>query len=137
MSPYNHIMSINNPHCFISDTNEIDPAKFVLCENDGSFAANVVLTSTEADTITVTFDSNAQNADEGNDVVKAYGFDIDGNNIWQFEQDAIRSTGTIMLTQPEMSGLDIAVYLECLDRVNPLMGKPKHVIKFVGTVKVS
>jgi hypothetical protein len=36
-----------------------------------------------------------------------------------------------------MSGLDIAVYLECLDRVNPLMGKPKHVIKFVGTVKVS
>jgi hypothetical protein len=36
-----------------------------------------------------------------------------------------------------MSGLDIAVYFECLDRVNLIEGKPKHVIKNVGTVKVS
>jgi hypothetical protein len=136
MSPYNHIMSINNPHCFISDTNEIDPAKFVLCENDGSFVANIVLTSTVADTITVTFDSNAQNDDEDSDPVKAFGLDISGNKIWKFEQESVRSTGTITLTQPEMSGLDIAVYLECLDRVNLLMDKPKHVIKYVGTLKV-
>jgi len=48
----------------------------VLCENDGSFVGNVILRSKEADTITATFDSNAQNEDEGNDVVNAYGFDV-------------------------------------------------------------
>jgi hypothetical protein len=137
MSPWNRVMSLNKPHCFIDGTNEIDPAKFVLCENDGSFVGNVILRSKEADTITATFDSNAQNEDEGNDVVNAYGFDVSGNKIWKFEQDAIRSSGTITVTQPEMSGLNIAVYLECLDRVNLLMDKPKHVIKFVGTVMVS
>jgi hypothetical protein len=130
-------MSINKLHCFVGDTDEIDPSKFVLCENGGSFVANVVLISTVADTITATFESNAQNNDEDGDAVKAYGLDIDGNKIWQFDQDSIRSTGTITLTHPEMSGMNIAVYCECLDRINFLNGKPKHVIKYVGTVKVS
>jgi hypothetical protein len=136
MAPVNRVMSINNPHCFVADTDEIDPSKFVLCENDGSFAGNVVLTSTVADSITATFDSNAQIDDEGSDPVKAYGFNISGNKIWKFEQESVRSTGTITVTHSEMSGLNIAVYFECLDRVNLLSGKPKHVIKYVGTVKV-
>jgi hypothetical protein len=136
MPPYNHIMSINIKHCFIGDTDQIDPSKFVLCDNDGSFVDNVVLTSTVTGTITGTFDSNAQNDNEGGDAVKAYGFDVSGSNIWRFDQDAIRSSGTITLTHPGMSGLPIAVYFECLDRVNLLMGKPMHVIRYVGTVKV-
>lgn len=61
MPPYNHVQSINNPHCFIGDTDEIDPSKFELCDNDGSFVDNVVLTSPIADSITATFDSNAVN----------------------------------------------------------------------------
>jgi hypothetical protein len=73
---------------------------------------------------------------EGADPVKAYGFDVSGSNIWAFDQEAIRSSGTITLTHRGMSGLQIAVYFECLDRVNLLMGKPKHVIKYVGTVGV-
>jgi hypothetical protein len=89
-----------------------------------------------ANTITATFDSNAQNDDEGKDPVKAYGLDVEGTNIWQFPQSSIRNTGTITLTRPDMSGLIIAVYFECLDRVNLLMDKPKHVIKYVGTITV-
>jgi hypothetical protein len=108
----------------------------VLNDKDGSFVNNVVLTSTVANTITGTFNSNAQNTDESNDPVKAYGFHADGNKIWQFEQAAIRSTGNITLTRSEISGLNIAVYFECLDRVNLLNGEPKHVIKYVGMVKV-
>jgi hypothetical protein len=137
MAPYNRVVSINMKHCFIGDTDEIDPNKFVLCENDGSFVDNVVLTSTVADTITGTFDSNPQNAEEDGDPVKAYGIDISGNIIWKFDQEAQRSTGTITLTRPEMSSLNIAVYFECLDSVNLLNGMPKHVIKYVGTVAVS
>jgi hypothetical protein len=136
MNAWNRVMSINRKHCFVGDTDGIDPSSLVLCDNDGSFVDNVVLTSTDANTITGTFDSNAQNADEGADLVKAYGFNVKGNKIWQFDQAAIRSTGTITLTQPQMSGLKIAVYFECLDRVHLLMDKPKHVIKYVGTLTV-
>jgi hypothetical protein len=136
MSPYNRVTSINKLHCFVGDTDEIDPGKFILCENDGSFVGNVVLTSTEADTITATFDSNAQNDDEGSDPVKAYGFDISGNKIWKFWEETVRSSGTMTVIHPEMSGLNIAVYLECLDRVKLLSGKPMHVIKYVGLVAV-
>jgi hypothetical protein len=81
-------------------------------------------------------DSNAQNTDEGADPVRAYGFYTDGNHIWQFEQSATRSARTITLMRPDMSGLNIAIYFECLDRVNLLMEKPKHVIKYVGPVNV-
>jgi hypothetical protein len=136
MSAHSRIMSINMNNCFIDGTASIDPGSFVLCDNDGSFVDNVVMTSPAANTITGTFDSNAQNDDEGNDPVKAYGFYADGNKIWQFDQSATRNTGTITLTLPDMSGLNIAIYFECLDRVNLLMGKPRHVIKYLGTVKV-
>jgi hypothetical protein len=136
MSPYTRVMSINMYKCLVEGTDTIDPSLFKLCDYDGSFVDNVVLSSTDANTITGTFDSNAQNADEGNDPVKAYGFDVDGNKIWQFCDSAIRSTGTIKLTKLETSGLNIAVYLECLDRVNLIDGKPKHVIKYVETVGV-
>jgi hypothetical protein len=133
---YTHLMSLNSKRCFIVNSDSIDPSLFVLCDNVGSFVDNVVLTSTVANTITGTFDSNAQNADEDADPVKAYGFDVDGNKIWQFCDSAIRGTGKITLTKLETSGLTIAVYFECLDRVNPLMDKPRHVIKYVGSVKV-
>jgi hypothetical protein len=136
-APYNRIISINMKECFVDGTDSIDPSLFKLCEHDGSFVNNVVLSSTDANTISGTFDSNAQNADEDADPVKAYGFDVDGNKIWWFGQESIRSTGTITLSHSDMSGLDIAVYFECLDRVNLIEGKPKHVIKYVGTVKVS
>jgi hypothetical protein len=136
MNAFHHVMSINMKNCFVKDDSSIDPSKFVLCDNEGSFVNNVVLTSTVANTITGTFDSNAQNADEGNAPVKAYGFYADGNKIWHFCDGIVRSTGMVALTQPDMSGLDIAVYLECLDRVNLLNDKPRHVIKYVGTVKV-
>ncbi len=136
MSTYNRVMSINKKKCFFEGTTSIDPSLFVFCENDGSFVGNVVLHSIEANTITGTFDSNAQNAEEEEDPVRAYGFHAEGDKIWQFEQSAIRKTGTIILTKPEISGLNIAVYFECLDRVNLLTGKPKHVIKFVGTIGV-
>jgi hypothetical protein len=136
LSPYHHLVSINQKKCYITDTLSIDPSLFVLCDNDGSFVDNVVLTSTVADTITGTFDGNVQTADEGEDPVRAYGFDVDANKIWHFDQSDIRKTGTITLTQPDMSGLQIAVYFECLDRVNLLNDKPKHVIKYVGTINV-
>lgn len=136
MSPHNRVMSINLKNCFIDNTPDIDPGKFVLCANDGSFVKNVVLTSTDANTITGTFDSDSQNADEDEETVKAYGFDVEGNKIWQFTQSSIRNTGTITLTRPDMSGLNIAVYFECIDRVNLLMDKPKHIIKYVGTITV-
>jgi hypothetical protein len=123
-------------NCFIPNTPDIDPAMLVLCDNDGSFVKNVVLSSSAANTITVTFNSNAQNADEAADLVRAYGFHVEENKIWLFDQFATRSTGSITLTRPEISGLNIAVYLECLDRVSLLMDKPKHVIKYVGTVTV-
>ena len=134
VSPFNHNMAINTKSCLVGKNYAIDPSLLVLCDNDGSFVANVVLTSTVANTITVTFDSDAQNADEDKDPVKAYGFNVKGKKIWQFDQAATRSTGTITLTRPQMSGLNIAIYLECLDRVNLLNGNPKHVIKYVGTV---
>jgi hypothetical protein len=136
MSACNRFVSINMKKCFIGDTNSIDPSLFVLCDNDGSFVDNVVLTSTVSNTINGTFDSNAQNPDEDTDPVKAYGFYADGYKFWQFDQVSIRSNGIITLTHPDMSGLNIAVYFECLDRVNLLMDKPKHVIKYVGTVTV-
>jgi hypothetical protein len=136
MSPHNRVTSINMKNCFIANTPDIDPGKFVICDNEGSFVDNVVLTSTVANTLTATFDGNAQNDDEAADPVRAYGFDVAGNKIWLFDQAATRSTGTITLSKTEISGLDIAVYLECLDRVNLLMEKPKHVIKYVGTVAV-
>jgi hypothetical protein len=135
-SPYNLVMSVNLKCCFVNDTTTIDPGLFVLCDNDGSFVNNVVLTSSVANTITGTFDSNTQNADEDGDPLKAYGFYADGNKIWQFDQEAIRSTGIITLTQPEMSTLKIAVYFECLDRINLLNGNPKHIIKYVGILTV-
>jgi hypothetical protein len=135
-SAYNRVLSINMKNCYIDNTSSIDPSLFVLCENDGSFVDNVVLSSTVANTITVTFDSNTQNDDEGTDPVKAYGFYADGNKIWQFEQTATRSTGAITLIRPEMSALNISVYFECLDRVNLLNGNPRHVIKYVGTAGV-
>jgi hypothetical protein len=136
MNPYNRVMGINTKNCFVSNTGSIDPGLLVLCENDGSFVNNVMLSSTTANTIIGTFNSNTQNADEDDDPVKAYGFDVAGNKIWPFGQEAIRSTGTIKLTNPETSGLNIAVYFECLDRVNLLNGNPKHVIKYVGTITV-
>jgi hypothetical protein len=108
----------------------------VLCDNDGSFVDNVVLTSSVANTITGTFNSNVENDSEGNDPVNAYGFYADGNIIWQFDQSAIRRTGTITLTRPEISGLPIAIYFECLDREDLINNKPKHIIKYIGTVTV-
>ncbi len=108
----------------------------MLCDNDGSFVENVVLSSTAVNTITGIFDSNAQNADEDDDSVMAYGFYAEGNKILRFDQTAVRSTGVVTLTKSDMSGKEIAVYLECLDRVNLLNGKPKQVIKYVGTVVV-
>jgi hypothetical protein len=136
MSASAYVFHINWKSCFIDKTLLIDPALFRICDNDGSFVDNVVLTSPASNTITGTFDSNAQNDEEGADPVKAYGFYADGNKIWQFEQDAIRSTGTITLTKIDMSGRNIAVYFECLDRVSLIEGMPKHVIKYVGSVTV-
>jgi hypothetical protein len=135
-SAYNRSMGINLKCCFIEKTTNIDPALFVICDNEGSFVDNVVLTSSVENTINVTFNSNTQNDDEGEDLVKAYGFDAEGNKIWKFEQTAKRSSGTITLTRSEISGLNIAVYFECLDRINQINGNPKHVIKYVGTIIV-
>jgi hypothetical protein len=125
---------LNNDHCFIRGTASVDPSLFVLCDNNGSFVDNVVLSSTSADTITGTFNSNAQNAEEEDDPVMAYGFYAEGYKIWQFEQIAIRKTGRIELSHPDMSAHDIAVYFECLDRVNLVNGNPRHVIKYVGKI---
>jgi hypothetical protein len=136
MCAFGYIVSINQKQCFIGDTDTIDPGLFVLCEHDGSFVDNVTLVSKVKNTIMGTFSSNTQNEVEGNDPVKAYGLDVSGNKIWQFEQEAIRNTGTITLTHPEMSGKNIGIYFECLDRVNLFMDKAKHVIKYVGMVKV-
>jgi len=133
---FHHVLRINLKICFVGKSYAIDPGLLVLCENDGSFVDNIILNSTVANTITITFDSNNQNADEGEDPVKAYGLDVKSNKIWQFEQAATRSSGTISLTRSKMSGLKIAVYLECLDRVTLINSSPKHVIKYVGTVKV-
>ncbi len=135
-SAHSHVMSINLKNCFVENTTSIDPSRFVLCDNDGSFVDNVVLTSTSANTINGTFDSNAQNDEECDDTVKAYGFYAAKNKIWQYQQSATRINGTITLTRPKISGLDIAVYFECLDRINLLKGNPKHVIKYVGMVTV-
>jgi len=136
MSPYNRVMSINMKNCFIDGTSSIDPSLFVFCENDGSFVDKIVLSSTTTNTITCTFNSKAQNADEDADPVKAYGFNPDRDKIWKFQQVATRSTGTLTLGNNEISGLNIAVYLECLDRITLIDGNPKHVIKYVGTVAV-
>jgi hypothetical protein len=136
ISAYRHVLMLNNNKCFIGDTASIDPRLFVLSDNDGSFVDNVVLSSTSANTITGTFDSNAQNAEEESDPVGAYGFHAEGYKIWQFEQIAIRKTGRIELSHPDMSTHDIVVYFECLDRVSQINGEPKHVIKYVGMVKV-
>jgi hypothetical protein len=136
ISAYKHVLMLNNNKCFIGDTSSIDPRLFVLCDNEGSFVNNVVLSSTSADTITGTFNSNAQNAGEEGDPVRAYGFHAEGYKIWQFEQSAIRNTGRIELSHPDMPTHEIAVYFECLDRVSLINGNPKHVIKYVGTVKV-
>jgi hypothetical protein len=134
MNPHNRVMSINVNNSFVANTSTIDPSLFVLCDNEGSFVENVVLNSTAANTITATFDSNAQNDEEGTDPVKAYGFYVDGNEIWKFDQTAIRSTGTITLSRADMAGKEIAVYFECLDRVNLINGEAKHVIKYVGKI---
>jgi hypothetical protein len=136
MNAFAYVTSININYCFVDGSSLYYPALFKLCDNDGSFVDNVVLTSTVANTITGTFDSNAQNVEEGTDPVKAYGFYPDGNQIWQFDQTAVRNDGTILLTRAGMSGLNIAVYLECLDRLSLLNNQPKHVIKYVRTVKV-
>jgi hypothetical protein len=133
---FRHVLTINLKKCFVAKSYAIDPSLLVLCENNGSFVENITLNSTVANAITVTFNSNAQNPEEGADPVKAFGFNVKGNQIWQFDQSAIRSTGTMTLTRPGMSSLNIAVYLECLDRVNLFNNSPKHVIKYVGTVKV-
>jgi hypothetical protein len=136
MCACNCVVSINQKHCFIGDTDTIDPTMFVLCDHDGSFVDKVTLISDAKDTITGTFFSNTQNEDESNDPVKAYGLDVSANKIWQFEQEAIRNTGTITLTHHEMWKHNISVYFECLDHVNLLNNNPKHIIKYVGTVKV-
>ncbi len=60
MSAYNRVISLNLPNCFTDNTSSIDPSLFVLCDNVGSFVDNVVLASTVANTITVTFNSKAQ-----------------------------------------------------------------------------
>ena len=136
MTVFAYVSGINAKNCFIDNSSDIDPTLLKLCDHDGSFVDNVVLTSTVANTITGTFNSKAQNVDEGTDPVKAYGFYADGNQIWQFDQTAVRSTGTITLTRPGMSAINIAVYFECLDRLSLLNNKPKHVIKYVGTITV-
>jgi hypothetical protein len=136
MNPHNRVMSINTNKCFTGNTASIDPSLFVLCDNEGSFVENVVLSSNAANTITAIFDSHVQNAEEGPDPVKAYGFYVAGNAIWKFEQSAIRSTGTITLTRGDMSGKEIAVYFECFDRINLVNGNPKYIIKYVGTIQV-
>ncbi len=133
---FRRFMSINLKKCFVKNTYTIEPSLLVLCDNEGSFVANVILNSTVKNKITGTFDSNAQIDDEGEDSVKAYGFDADNNKIWLFDQAAIRKTGTITLTHSEMSAMNIAVYFECLDRVNLLNDNPMHIIKYVGNVKV-
>lgn len=133
---YNCVLGINMKHCFVNNTSTINPRLFVLCDNDGSFVTDVVLSSTVENTITGTFNSNTQNADENADPVKAYGFYADGNQIWQFDQSATRSSGTIILIKPEISRLAIAVYFECLDRINLINGNPKHIIKYVGILTV-
>jgi hypothetical protein len=135
-SAYNRVMGINIKRCFADRTYTIYPGLFVLCDNEGSFVNNVVLTSSVANTKTGTFNSNAQNDDEGKDPVKAYGFYAEGNEIWQFDQSTDRSSGTINITRPDISGLNIAVYFECLDRLNLVNGNPKHIIKYVGIVAV-
>jgi hypothetical protein len=134
ISAYRHVLMLNNNKCFIGDSASIDPRLFVLCNNDGSFVNNVVLSSTSADTITGTFNSNAQNAEEEEDPVRAYGFHADSYKIWQFEQSAIRKSGRIELSHPDMSTHDIAVYFECLDRVSLVDGEPMYVIKNVGNI---
>ena len=136
LSAYCRLMSINLKKCFINNPESIEPGSFVLCENEGSFVGNVVLTSTAANTITGVFSSNAQNEDEERDIVYAYGINHKSNKSWHFDQEAIRDTGTISLSHPGMSGSAISVYFECLDRVNLQFGKPKHVIQYVGTVDV-
>jgi hypothetical protein len=136
MSPYNRIISLNMKNCFIDDTSNIEPTMFKLCDNEGSFVDNVVLTSTVTDTIEATFNSRAQTPDEEGDKVKAYGFHADGNQIWKFDQEETRSLGTLTLTRPNLTALNIAVYFECLDRLSLVNGNPKHVIKYVGTVTV-
>ncbi len=134
MSPHNKVVSINLKKCFFVNTSSIDPSLFILCDNDGSFVENVVLSSTAANTITATFDNNAQNEEEAADPVKAYGFYVDNNEIWKFDRTAIRSTGTITLSRTIMSGKEIAVYLECTDRLNLINGEPRLVIKYVGKI---
>jgi hypothetical protein len=136
MTVFAYVSGINAKNCFIDNSSDIDPTLLKLCDHDGSFVDNVVLTSTVANTITGTFNSRAQNVDEGTDPVKAYGFYADGNQIWQFDQTAVRNTGTITLTRPGMSAINIAVYFECLDRLSLINNKPKHVIKYVGTITV-
>jgi hypothetical protein len=136
MSAYCRLMSINVKNAFVANTSFLDPSLFVLCDNEGSFVNNVVLKSMAANTITGTFDSNAQTTSEEDDPVKAYGLYADENKIWRFDQFAIRRTGTITLTQADLSKLDIAVFFECLDRGTLVNGNPKHVIKYVGTIKV-
>ncbi len=136
MSAYRHTLLLNNNKCFIEKTGLINPSLYMLCNNDGSFVDNVVLSSTSAGAITGTFNSNTQNVEEEGDPVRAYGFYAEGYKIWQFEQIAIRNTGRIDLLYPDISTHDIAVYFECLDRGNLINGEPKHVIKYVGTVKV-
>jgi hypothetical protein len=135
-SAFNHLVGININCCFIKNTSTIDPGLFVLCDNDGSFIDNVVLSSTVANTITATFDSNSQNDDEGTDPVRVYGFHADENKIWQFDQSSKRSSGNLTLTCSDISGLTIAVYFECLDRLSLINGNPKHIIKYVGTATV-
>ena len=78
-SAFNRLFAINVKCCFIEKTTTIDPSLFVLCDNDGSLVNNVILTSSFINTITGTFNSNTQNDDEGEDTVKAYGFDVEGN----------------------------------------------------------
>ena len=136
MNTYSYVMGLNMNKCFAVNSLLYDPTLFKLCDHDGSFVDNVILTSTVANIINGKFKSKAQNVDEGADPVKAYGFYPDGNKIWQFDQVAVRSTRKITLTRPGISGLNIAVYFECLDRVNLLNGEPRHVIKYVGTVMV-
>jgi hypothetical protein len=136
MTTFAYVTGLNMNKCFVDNSTLYDPTLLKLCDHDGSFVDNVVLTSTVSNTITGTFNSKAQNAEEDGDPVKAYGFYPDGNQIWQFEKVAIRNTGTITLTRTGMSGLNISVYFECLDRINLVNEQPMHVIKYVGTITV-
>jgi hypothetical protein len=133
---FRHVVSLNMLNAFVENTFEIDPARLLICENEGLRPDSFEISVLGKNKIHITYHAYPRNEEEGSLEMFFLYLDPAGIMIRNSIMSCKYNDQVVDLHLPVAKGPLIHLYACTLDNVELRDGKPRLIVTFCGSVTV-